>query len=109
MSNSDTNLCNSCLHKDVCKYRNHDFIKGKGINISVSTCPYWVTSDLLNVACLIKKDLGIVTNRLNHLLESDFIRRFDVKDVETGEYIRDISDIDKLFYGCCMETETTKL
>lgn len=41
--------------------------------------------------------------RLQHLLQSDFIRSFDEKDIKTGDYIRDIKEADneiELLYDC---------
>ena len=91
------NLCDWCIHKDVCKYNNRDLINGRGVYMEVYTCPFRkVYDDKLEK---IRKDYEIIEERLRHLLQSDFISRFDEKNIYTGEYIRDINDIDKLFYG----------
>lgn len=65
------------------------------------TCPFRLVEDDYLQSKLFddRRDLQAMYNRLRHLLESEFIRRFDEKDLDTGEYIRDINDVDKLFYG----------
>lgn len=40
------------------------------------------------------REKSALENRLNHLLESEYIRQFDEKDPETGEYKRDIKGAD---------------
>lgn len=96
----NTNLCDKCLHKNVCKYHNQDFANGRGVYIKVYDCPYCKIKDDHYQSELDKarKELNILENRLKHLLQSDFICRFDEKDYKTGEYVRDINDVDKLFY-----------
>ena len=50
-----------------------------------------------------QRELHITRKRLQHLLQSDFIRTFDEKDIKTGEYIRDIREADneiEMFYDC---------
>lgn len=94
------NLCDKCIHKDVCKYRNWDFIKGNGIYMEVHTCPYCKKKNYSDGELYeIQKNYEVVEQRLKHLLQSDFIRRFDEKYIDTGEYVRDINNIDRLFYG----------
>ena len=100
-SSNHFSLCDKCVHKDVCKYRNWDFIKGNGIYMEVHTCPYhWKKKNDCGIELYkIQENYEVVEKRLKHLLQSDFIRRFDEKCIDTGEYVRDINDIDRLFYG----------
>ena len=42
------------------------------------------------------KVIESLTNRIKHLLESEYIADFDKKDPITGEYVRDIADADKM-------------
>ncbi len=42
------------------------------------------------------KVIESLTNRIRHLLESEYIASFDIKDPITGEYVRDIADADKM-------------
>ncbi len=42
------------------------------------------------------KVIESLTNRIKHLLESEYIAGFDIKDPITGEYVRDIADADKM-------------
>ena len=41
-----------------------------------------------------QSELHITRKRLQHLLQSNFIRSFDEKDLYTGEYARDIREAD---------------
>lgn len=41
-------------------------------------------------------ELHITRMRLQHLLQSEFIRSFDMKDLHTGDYVRDIRDADRI-------------
>ena len=43
-----------------------------------------------------QRELHITRMRLQHLLQSEFIRSFDMKDLHTGDYVRDISDADRI-------------
>lgn len=40
-------------------------------------------------------EICTLEKRLKHLLKSDVIREYDEKDIATGEYVRDINDLDK--------------
>lgn len=42
----------------------------------------------------VKSENEYLKNRLGHLLESEFIRRYDEKDPKTKEYVRDIHSLD---------------
>ena len=44
----------------------------------------------------LQRELHTIRMRLQHLLQSDFIRSFDEKDIKTGEYVRDIKHADLL-------------
>lgn len=63
---------------------------------------------MMNIAGLLEDgDLGVevdavpreehelLVRRLEHLLNSDYIRSFDEKDIKTGKYKRDIRDADR--------------
>lgn len=43
-----------------------------------------------------QRELHTIRMRLQHLLQSEFISSFDMKDIYTGEYVRDIRDADKI-------------
>lgn len=45
---------------------------------------------------MLKKENEIIAGRLQHLLESDYIRRFDEYDLMTHKYALDIRDADNL-------------
>lgn len=42
-----------------------------------------------------REEHELLVRRLEHLLESDYIRSFDEKDIMTGKYKRDIRDADR--------------
>lgn len=42
-----------------------------------------------------REEHELLVRRLEHLLNSDYIRSFDEKDIETGKYKRDIRDADR--------------
>lgn len=39
-------------------------------------------------------DANILFNRLSHLLLSNTIKEYDAKNIKTGEYIKDINELD---------------
>lgn len=51
--------------------------------------------DAPTIGAILVKDVYALESRLKHLLKSDYIRRFDDKDPQSGEYKLDIRDADK--------------
>lgn len=46
-----------------------------------------------------REEYDLLGRRLEHLLESDYIRSFDEKVIMTGRYKRDIREADAKMYG----------
>ena len=45
-------------------------------------------------------EINILESRLKHLLKSRYIAYYDVKDSKTGQYIRNIEEVDKIASHC---------
>lgn len=55
----------------------------------------FIEADRKNVESEQNRYIQLLEKRLKHLLKSDYIRQFDEKDPQTGEYKLDIHDADK--------------